>query len=381
MVETIVEIPLPGQIHEGARVSRPHLNLQAEGARPIGSQASEGTMSHFFAGPENRLVRVAVRNVLEEKSNGYNPIVLCGPSGTGKSHLALGLAAAWKTRNRRRVECTSAVDFARELADAIDTQAVEEFRAKYRKAGFLVFEDIGRMVNRKAEKLSAQDELIHTLDTLTNQGSWVIVTSASAPGEMLGILPALQSRLMAGLTVPIALPDRDTRLSIIQHLAQSRQIELPVAAARTLAEGIHGAVPEIMGALVQLEVAARRDDSRINVNAVRTLLAQRNNQCGPSLPAIALACAKHFGIKLHELRSPSRQQAVVMARNVAIFLMRNMIKCSLDQLGRYFGGRDHTTIMHSWRKMEKLLKTDPATRHEVEKLEQKLIGKKHHLRN
>ncbi|HEY4759500.1 MAG TPA: DnaA/Hda family protein, partial [Thermoguttaceae bacterium] len=261
MVDAIVEIPLPGHMLAGQRDEKK------------ASRAST-TPSHFLAGPENRLVPVAVRNVLEEKPNGYNPIVLYGPSGTGKTHLALGIAVAWTSRNRRRVECVSAVDFARELADAIETQAVEEFRAKYRKVGLLVFEDIGRLVNRKSEKLSAQEEFVYTLDELVNRGSWVIVTSSASPEELSGILPGLQSRLTAGLTVPLALPEINTRLMILQRLAESRQIDLPAAVAKILAEGLEGTVPELMGALYQLEVPARQDGGRIDIQAVKSLLAQ-----------------------------------------------------------------------------------------------------------
>ena len=359
MVEAIIDIPLPG------------LMLGSPGTQKKAPRPSDAP-SHFLAGPENRLVQVVVRSVLEEQPNGYNPIVLYGPSGTGKSHLALGLAAEWKARNRRRVECVAAVDFARELAEAIETQALEEFRTKYRQAGLLVFEDIGRMVNRTSEKLSAQDEFVHALDELIDRGSWVIVTSLAAPYAMTGMLPALQSRLTAGLTVPLAPPEPDTRLAIINRLAELRKIDLPGPAARTLAEGFYGTVPELMGALTQLEVPARRDGRRINVKDVQSLLARRGSQCKASIHAIALATARHFGLKLSELRSPSRQRAVVAARDMAVYLARNMIKCSFDEIGRYFGGRDHATMMHSWHKIENLLNTDPAMRHELEELEQEM---------
>jgi chromosomal replication initiator protein len=360
MVDAIVDIPLPGRLFAGQRGDE---KASSAAAAPC----------NFLAGPENRLVEVVVRNVLEEKPNGYNPIILYGPSGTGKSHLALGMAAAWKARNRHRAEYVSAVDFARELADAIETQAVEEFRAKYRRAGLLVFEDIGRLVNRKSEKLSAQDEFVYTLDTLINRDSWVIVTSLSAPGEMTGILPALQSRLTAGLMVPLAPPESNTRLAIIRRLAEMRRIDLPDPLARTLADGLHGTVPELMGALIQLQVPQRGSNRRIDAHAVRALLAERENRLRPNLHAIALTSAKHFGLKLSELRSPSRQQAVVAARNAATYLARNMLQCSFEEIGQYFGGRDHTTVMHGWRKMEKLLKIDPATKHEIDELEQELL--------
>jgi chromosomal replication initiator protein len=359
MVEAIIDIPLLG------------LMLGSTRAQKKAPRLSDAP-SHFLAGPENRLVQVVVRWVLEETPNGYNPIVLYGPSGTGKSHLALGLAAQWKARNRRRVECVAAVDFARELAEAIETQALEEFRSKYRQAELLVFEDIGRMVNRRSEKLSAQDEFVHALDELIDRGSWVIVTSLVAPYAMTGMLPALQSRLTAGLTVPLAPPEPDTRLAIINRLADLRKIDLPGPVALTLAEGFYGTVPELMGALTQLELPARRDGCRINVKDVQSLLARRGNQCKASIHAIALATARHFALKLSELRSPSRQRAVVAARDMAVYLTRNMIKCSFDEIGRYFGGRDHTTMMYSWHKIVDLLKTDPAMQHELMALEQEV---------
>ena len=353
MVEAIIDIPLPG------------LMLGSPGAQKKAPRPSDAP-SHFLAGPENRLVQVVVRSVLEEPPNGYNPIVLYGPSGTGKSHLALGLAAEWKTRNRRRVECVAAVDFARELAEAIETQGLEEFRTKYRQADLLVFEDIGRMVNRRPKNSAPRTSSCMPWMSLIDRGSWVIVTSLAAPYAMTGMLPALQSRLTAGLTVPLAPPETDTRLAIINRLADLRKIDLPSPVAQTLAEGFCGTVPELMGALTQLEVPARRDGCRINVKDVQSLLARRGSQCKASIHAIALATARHFALKLSELRSPSRQRAVVAARDMAVYLARNMIKCSFDEIGRYFGGRDHTTMMHSWHKIENLLNTDPAMRHEID---------------
>ena len=220
MVDGVVDIPLPG--------------------RPLESDGEDGrrvASCHFLAGPENRLVEVAVRSVIDETpqrqpdcpdsppaASCYNPLVLHGPSGTGKSHIARGLAAAWKARDRRqRVVLTTAVDFARELADAIESQAVEEFRTKYRTADLLVFEDLGQLATRKSGKLSAQEELVHTLDALLADGRWVVVTASAAPAELPGLLPALQSRLAAGLTIPLAPPGPAARLAVLRQLADLRE--------------------------------------------------------------------------------------------------------------------------------------------------------------
>jgi chromosomal replication initiator protein len=334
--------------------------------------ASPTALENFVAGPENRLVEVVIQALLAERASEYNPLVLYGPSGTGKSHLALGLAAAWKARHRRaRVQCTTVADFARELAEAIESQGVEEFRAKYRQAHLVVFEDIGELGQKRSEKLSAQEELIYTLDALVERQRWIIATCAKSPAELHGILPALQSRLMAGLTVPLAPPEIESRLMILERVARQRELHLPKTAAQSLAEGFHGTVPELLGVLTQLEVPARREGKAIELRAIRRFLEEKHAANLPEIPQIAAIAAKHFALKLSELRGPSRRRAVAHARAVAIHLVRKITRDSLDQIGCYFGGRDHTTMMHSCRKIEELLRDDPALRQEIEQLEKK----------
>ena len=232
-----------------------------------------------------------------------------------------------------------------------------------------MFEDLGELGQKRSEKLSAQEELIHTLDALVQRESWAIVTCAKSPAELHDILPALQSRLMAGLTVPIAPPETETRLAIVERVARERQILLPESAAQALAEGSYGTVPELLGTLTQLEVPARSIGKSLDLRTIRRFLDKKKREGVPEIPHIAAAVAKYFGLKLSELRSASRCRAVVSARDVAIHLARKITRASLDQIGRYFGGRDHTTMMHSCRKIDELLHDDPAFRQEIEQLE------------
>jgi chromosomal replication initiator protein len=284
----------------------------------------------------------------------------------------------WKTRNRRqRVVVTTAVDFARELTDAIESQAVDEFRKKYRAAGLLVFEDLGQLATRKSEKLSAQEEFIHTLDALLAEERWVVVTASAAPVELPGLLPALQSRLSAGLTVPLAPPGREVRLAVLQQLAALREVELPESVAQVLAEGISGTVPELAGALMQLAMPKGCGPNGfgpepIDLRAARRFVAQRNNKQQPSMHEIALATAKHFSLRLTDLKSPVRRRALVTARGVAVYLARHCGGESLQEIGRYFGGRDHTTVMHSCRRTEEMLDSDPTIHEAVERLRKEL---------
>ncbi len=237
-------------------------------------------------------------------------------------------------------------------------------RARYRKAGLVVLEDVGSL----GGKAVAQEELVHVLDALSATGSQMVVTALAPIGQLPGISVRLRGRLEAGLTVELSLPGAATRRVVLLRSAGLRGIALSEAAAKLLADGLNVSVPELHGALLQLEMPARLHGGSIDAQAVRSYLAHRNGASEPALRDIAVAAARFFALTLTELRSPSRRRAVVTARGVAILLARQLTPKSLEQIGRYFGGRDHTTVMHAFRKTEELVKTDPAIRQAVGQL-------------
>jgi chromosomal replication initiator protein len=352
----VVDIPIMGHPSGGP-------------ANASSSSPATDLLRGFFVGPENRLIEVAVESVLDGRAARYSPIVFYGPSGVGKSHLAIGLATAWKASfPRRPVIFTTAIDFARQLADAMETKTVDDFGARYRQASLLVLEDVHHL----RDKPAAEEELIHTLDALLDSGGKVVVTSRTAPHVLADFPPRLRSRLTAGLTVPVVAPGPAVRRTVLDRLAQAQGMDLAETVVRALAEQAVATVPELRGILAQLRMTAELEHRPVDLPMVNEQLAEQTRRKAPTIDQIAKAAARHFSLKLSDLRSSSRARAVVVARGVAMYLARTLTPSSLEQIGRYFGGRDHTTVSHGCRRTEKILQSEPAVRQAVLELRERL---------
>jgi chromosomal replication initiator protein len=326
----------------------------------------------FLAGPENRLLGVAIAALLDERQPRYNPLVIHGPSGAGKTHLARGLAAkrsSGECPESQPVVFTTCADFARLLADAIDGRATSPFRERYRGASLLILDDLTALATKRV----AQQELIHTLDAVIDGGGQGVITSRTPPDRITTLLPALQSRLAAGLTVSLVLPEAAARLALIERFASSRRTALPFPAARTLADGLPATAAELSGALMQLHWQASRDGSSIDAARVRRFLADCQLRLRPSLRTIVATTAKYYGLRMGDLTGPSRRRGIAQGRAAAMYLARDLTGKSLTELGTYFGRRDHTTVLHSVRLMESRLTSDPATKRAIADL-RKLIA-------
>ena len=345
--------------------------------RPIPSESraercrkNAGALRHFTAGPENPLIASTVDAILGQTAANFNPLVFCGPSGNGKSHLALGILGAWKTR--RPDESTlsiTAADFAREFHEATETKTVAEFRTPFRDVSLLVMEDLHNLANKSA----AQQELLLTIDALLAHGSQVLLTSRTIPDDLTGFSPRLKARLVGGLVLSLATPGVEARTVIIRGLAKLRMMQLSEDVVTCLAEGLVAPVPIILGVLVRLQVSQDLSKKEINTASVRDYLNQHHSSPELSIHDIALLTSEHFSLKLSELRSASRRRTITTPRSVAMYLARKLTGNSLDQIGQYFGGRDHTTVSYGCRQTEGRLKTEPTVRQAVQQLTELLI--------
>ena len=268
----------------------------------------------FLAGPENRLAAVAVQSLLDERPSRYNPLVFYGPSGTGKTHLAHGLAQRWngvvqnldghagrKTAHDRKtggnpdrgssggsaaaggstddasVVYATAAEFSQSLNTAIDANTTAEFRRRMRGASLLVVEDLTQFASRRV----AQQELVHTLDAILDNNGQAIFTSRTAPEKIPGLSPALCSRLAGGLAVPLVPPAAAARLACIQRIAELRGVAMPAAAAPILATGLNVTAPELFGAVTELHLQSELDGQPIDPARVRRWLAERQLRFRP----------------------------------------------------------------------------------------------------
>lgn len=326
------------------------------------------SLQEFVAGPENCLAPVAVADLLSANL-GDQPLVLYGPTGIGKTLLSLGMAARWQQQHEESTPLvTTGADYVREFGDAARRYAVRPFSSRLVDAPLLVIDDLDPLIDR----LPAQEQLNSILDQRSIKARPTIITMRRAPAAPGRLQPTLASRLSAGLVVPLSMPGEAARRVILLRLAELLGVDLPERVAQHLAAALAVPATQLRGALLELAILAKGANQPINEELANTLLARLLGN-RPTIRQIASATSRYLGVKLAELRGPTRRQSVVRARGIAMLLCRELTEDSLSQIGSHFGGRDHTTVMHACRKTDQLRKTDAAVRTSLSEL-RSLLG-------
>ena len=307
----------------------------------------------FLVLPENRFAFEAVATVGEEP---VRSIYLYGPSGVGKSHLARHAVRLFLSRRpAARVEHVTAAEFAAEFAEASSRRAIPLFQAATRDFDMLVIEDL-QVLDRRRE---TQVQLLALCDELASTGCQLLWTSRNSPGDMPHFSRKLVTRFRAGVTAQIRQPGPSSRARLLKHFAQSRQLALPQEAAEILAKGLPVSPRELWAALAQVESISRQHRKPVDSDLVRRFLQKEVAPPKPRLEEISRAVARQFGISSAQLRSRQQTRGVVVPRQCAMLAARQLTDESLEKIGKFFGGRDHTTVIHACRRLRELLAQDP----------------------
>ena len=321
----------------------------------------------FCVGPENSNLDYLFADSQINALANLSPVLFFGSKGVGKSCLAVTLAVQWsRLFSARPLHFTTGEGFCRDYEEAIEIDDIERFRNRHRRCKLLVIDDLEFVFS----KVAAQEELIATLDELLAEQRPVILCLPRLPAPESGVLPALASRLVAGFSVELHPPSLTTADQILSQLVKRIDPELPLAEMIKFARQQASPLNALdLDAFVNLASQHRKISGLVDRNVLASIADQVSSGTVPTVASIAKAVGKRLGIKLNELRGSTRQSKVVRARSLAILLSRRMTTLSLQHIGEYFGGRDHSTVLHSCRKIDKLLESDSelaAAKNDVE---------------
>ncbi len=325
------------------------------------------TFANFVVGKPNELAFAVARRTAESESVSFNPLFLYGGVGLGKTHLMH--AIAWQIREQspgRKVMYLSAEKFMYRFVRALRFRDTMSFKEQFRSVDVLMIDDVQFISGKE----STQDEFFHTFNALVEGGRQVIVSADKSPTDLEGMEERLRSRLGWGMVADIHPADYELRLGILQAKAEQMQVRIPDKVLEFLAHRIASNVRELEGALNRIAAHAMLIGREITIESAADLLSDllRASSRKISIDAIQSRVASHYGVRVAEMFSPRRARNIARPRQVAMFLAKNLTSLSYPEIGRQFGGRDHTTVMHAVRTIEGLVNSDQAVAEDVQLL-------------
>ena len=359
--------PAPPQGDAGSADERSALYEQAkQHLRP------EYTFDEFVEGDGNRLARSAAFAVAQEPgSTNYNPLLVYGGVGLGKTHLAQAVANyALEHNTAERVLYVSSDRFTSQFVQSVRENRIAAFSSYYRQADLLIVDDVQFF----GEKEKTQEEFFHIFNDLHQNGKQIFLCADRPPAEIPGIEERLLSRFQWGLSADIQRPDLETRIAILQRKAARQDLAVSPDVLELIAQRIDSNVRQLEGTLTRLTALVQLDDQRLDLDTARRFLREHTDEGASSLSAgdIIEQVAEHFHLEKGDLLSRSRKQTVAQARQIAMYLCRELTDESYDHIGSRFGGRDHSTVIHAYRKIEESLESDEELQDDISSLQSKL---------
>ena len=369
--------------HDGG-LSAAAAATQARPAAPAGHQARfdwDGaaqlnpryTFDAFVIGAGNQFAHAASLAVAERPSKAYNPLFLYGGVGMGKTHLMQAIGHEIKRRQPQMAICyLSSEKFTNEMINSLRYDKMTSFRDKFRNVDVLLIDDIQFL----AQKERTQEEFFHTFNALHESMKQIVIASDRPPKELAEIEDRLRSRFEWGLIADIQPPDLETKVAILQKKAEQERVTLPTDVALYVASNIRSNVRELEGALIRLIAHSSLIGAEITLSYTQQVLKNfiDSQARKVSIEAIQKSVAEQFGLKLVEIKAKNNSRAIVYPRQIAMYLAKQLTEASLPEIGRQFGGKHHTTVLHSVEKIDESRKGDKDLNRLLNKLTETLGG-------
>jgi len=358
--------------------------LKQQGDRPIKKRkrlilAQDGTklqerysFENFVVGKNNEFAHAAALAVAEAPGQAYNPLFLYGGVGLGKTHLMQAIGNfVYRQHKSLNVYYTQAENIMNELIEAIQKNQQMTFKKKYRNKDILLIDDIQFLYGK--ERL--QEEVFHTFDYLYTQGKQIVITSDRPPKEILTLEERLTSRFQGGLVVDLQTPELETRIAILQKKADLENVKLPANVAYYIASRVKSNIRELEGCLIRLMALSSLSGHEVTEDLAEEVLRDLLGASEKVTREIVLKkVSAEFGFAEDDIKGPRRTEKLALARQVAMYLIRNMLNLSLAEIGEFFGGKDHSTVIYAIKKIENLKTRDPDFNQKMERITSRING-------
>lgn len=338
--------------------------------------SAEFTFETFVVGPSNKLAYAASMAVAEHPAQNYNPLLIYGDSGLGKTHLLYAIANVIRRNDpKSKIVYIKGDDFINEFIELIRAGRGNEFRAKYREADLLLVDDVQFV----AGKEQVQNEFFHTFNTLYESGKQIVLTSDRPPSEMTLLDDRLRTRFEWGLLADVTPPDFETRIAIIKNKAALLGMELPDKITVYIAQNVTANVRQLEGTINKIlaykDLLGNDTNEETVTRAIQDML-RRSNEYIPTPESILEYISKYYSLEESVIRGQQRIRDAVSARQIAMYLIRSMTNLSLDEIGKVFDNRDHSTVLYSIQQIEKKMKKDPAFAETVKEIKTNINSKR-----
>lgn len=358
-VSSLPQTSAPAQV--SARVKSAGLPSRQSGLNP------RYTFEDFVVGSSNRFAHAASLAVSETPAKAYNPLFIYGGVGLGKTHLMQAIGDRTASQHKGlSVLYISSEQFTNQLINAIQNRTTIKFRQIYRGVDLLLIDDIHFISGKE----STQEEFFHTFNALHDAHKQIVMSSDRSPKDIRGLEERLVSRFDWGLVTDIQPPDLETRTAILRKKAERETIPVPNDVTFFIAEKIKSNIRELEGALIRVVAFAKLVGKEITVPLVKEVLKDMvlEDELKVSVELIQRKVAEYFNIRLFDLKGRKRNRAIVYPRQIAMYLARDLTDYSLPEIGGFFGGKDHTTVLHACEKITNELKRNKETKRLLEKL-------------